>query len=190
MGIFGVVVFSSEGVASLPSGWGGQHYRVKEAGRGYIAPRGLAGIGWSCGASVGARIGLPREQQLVCLAGDGGFAYSMAEIETAVRQQLSTTYVVLNNACYAWIRHTEQWKGHEPVSDLGNIDFAMAARAMGAEGERVESIEALPEVLDRALASERPFVVDVQTSAEASPTLGMRDIAPRTRPSEGGSYKT
>ena len=46
----------------------------------------------------------------------------------------------------------------------------MAARA---EGERVLRVKDLNATVDRALALERPYVVDVKTFAEASPTLGL-----------------
>jgi acetolactate synthase I/II/III large subunit len=45
--------------ASLASGWAAAHHVVKRAGRGMIAPRGLAGIGWAGGAALGARGGAP-----------------------------------------------------------------------------------------------------------------------------------
>lgn len=162
--------------ASLASGWGGQHYRVKHAGRGYLAPRGLAGIGWAGGAAIGARLALDPLRKLVCLAGDGGFSYAMAELETAVRWRLGIVYVVLNNASLAWIRHTEQWKGMEPTSDLGEIDFAAVARAMGAEGERIDALAALPAAIWRALERPGPSVLDVRTSRDASPMVGLRAL--------------
>ncbi|MFO0688657.1 MAG: thiamine pyrophosphate-binding protein [Myxococcota bacterium] len=165
--------------ASLASGWGGQHHRVQQPGRGFLAPRGLAGIGWAGGAAIGARVALDPARRLVCLAGDGGFAYALAELETAVRARLPIAYVILNNASYAWIRHTEQYKGMEPTSDLGEIDFAAAARAMGAGGERVADEAALPAAIARALASPGPCVVDVRTSRDASPMVGLRAVGSR-----------
>jgi acetolactate synthase-1/2/3 large subunit len=168
--------------ASLASGWGGQHHRVKHAGRGFLAPRGLAGIGWACGAAVGARLALDPRQRLACLAGDGGWAYALAEVETAVRLRQRIAYVVLNNASLAWIRHTEQHRGMEPTSDFGDVDFAAVARAMGAEGERVAQPTALPAALARAFAAPGPYVVDVLTSPDASPTVGLRALGVRAAP--------
>jgi len=165
--------------ASLSSGWGGQHHRVKHAGRGYLAPRGLAGIGWAAGAAVGARIALDPRHRLACLAGDGGWAYALAEVETAVRLRQKTAYVVLNNASLAWIRHTEQSRGMETTSDFGDVDFAAVARAMGAEGERVANAAALPAAIARALSAPGPYVLDVLTSPDASPTVRLRSVAPR-----------
>ena len=168
--------------ASLASGWGAQHHRVKRAGRGFLAPRGLAGIGWACGAAVGARLALDPGQRLACLAGDGGWAYALSEVETAVRLRQRTAYVVLNNASLAWIRHTERRRGMEPTSDFGDVDFAAVARAMGAEGERVATAAALPAALTRALDAPGPYVVDVLTSPDSSPTVGLRAV--------GGERKT
>ena len=63
----------------------------------------------------------------------------------------------------------------------------MAARA---EGERVLRVEDLDAALDRALALEQPYVVDVKTPAEASPTLGLRDVSPCRGSAQGSSYET
>jgi len=162
--------------ASLSSGWGAQHFRVKSPGRGFVAPRGLAGIGWGCGAAVGARAALEAGQKLVCLAGDGAWAYSLSEVETAVRMQMPITYVILNNASLAWIRHTEQFRDQPLSSDFSGVDFAAVARAMGASGERVDSLGDFAPALERALDAPGPCVLDVRSSADSSPTVGMKRI--------------
>jgi thiamine pyrophosphate-dependent acetolactate synthase large subunit-like protein len=59
------------------------------------------------------------------------------------------------------------------------VDFAAIARAMGAEGERVARASALPAALGRALDAPGPYVLDVLTSADASPTVGLRALGRR-----------
>ena len=176
--------------ASLASGWSAQHFQVKAPGRGFIAPRGLAGIGWACGAAVGARLAMAPERRLVCLAGDGAWAYSLSEVETAVRCQLPITYVILNNSSLGWIRHTEKARGQEISSDFGEVDFAGVARCMGAEGERVESLEALGAALQRAMATPGPHVLELRTSADASPTVGLKRVKRGLSGGRGSSYAT
>jgi acetolactate synthase-1/2/3 large subunit len=162
--------------ASLASGWGAQHFRVKRPGRGFIAPRGLAGIGWAGGAAIGAHLGGAPGQRLVCLAGDGGWAYSLSEIETAVRHALPITYVVLNNSSLGWIRHTQQHKGMPDTADFGNVDFAGVARAMGAQAESVTREDEIQPALVRALAHAGPYLLDARTSPDASPNVGLRRV--------------
>ena len=130
------------------------------------------------------------ERRLVCLAGDGAWAYSLSEVETAVRCQLPITYVILNNASLAWIRHTEQFRGQELSSDFGNVDFAGVARCMGAQGEFVESVEDLEAALERALAAPGPTVLELHTSADASPTVGLKRVVRGLGGGWGSSYAT
>ena len=69
--------------ASLSSGWAAVYLRLKQAGRRYLAPRGLAGLGWGAPAAIGAALASPGRRVLhfarrrrFCLfgAGAGGHA--------------------------------------------------------------------------------------------------------------------
>jgi acetolactate synthase-1/2/3 large subunit len=154
--------------ASLASGWGAQHYVTKFAGRSFLAPRGLAGTGWSGGAAVGARLGLDDDQRLVALAGDGGWGYGLVEVETAARIGAGIVYVILNNAGLGWIKHIQTRIGAQG-SLYGDVDFAAVARAMGAEGARVAEIGEFRDALAQALGRRGPTVIDVLSSIEDSP---------------------
>jgi acetolactate synthase-1/2/3 large subunit len=153
--------------ASLASGWGSQYYRVKHAGRSFLAPRGLAGTGWAGGGAIGARMALPADSRLVVLAGDGSWGYALTEIETAVRIGRSVVYVILNNGGLGWIKliHGELTE----TSAYGDIDFAAAARAMGAQGVRVEEIDRLSAALADALAADGPSLIEVTSNIEDTP---------------------
>jgi len=50
---------------------------------------------------------------------------------------------------------------------FNKVDFTRIAEDMGALGIRVEEASALPAALARALAAERPVVIDVVTDIEA-----------------------
>jgi acetolactate synthase-1/2/3 large subunit len=77
--------------ASLASGWAARYFRVGRAGRSFLAPRGLAGIGWAGGAAIGASVAAGGRGRVVALAGDGAWGYTMAEVETAARAGLPIT---------------------------------------------------------------------------------------------------
>ncbi len=160
--------------ASLASGWGSQYYRVKHAGRSFLAPRGLAGTGWAGGGAIGARMALPPESHLVALAGDGSWGYALTEIETAVRVGRPIVYVILNNGGLGWIKliHGELTE----TSAYGDVDFAAVARAMGADGVRVEEIGAFGPELAKALATGRPTLIEVTSNIEDTPV--QRAVSP------------
>lgn len=165
--------------ASLSSGWAAAHFRVKRSGVGILAPRGLAGLGWAPGAVLGARLGRP-SGKVVMLTGDGAWGYGMGELETATRLGLDITYVVLNNAALGWIRHAEEAMKLNSRSVFGEVDFAAAARALGADGEVVTRDQDLMVSLDKAVSSPSATLLDIRTSATASPII--RFGAVRTSP--------
>jgi acetolactate synthase-1/2/3 large subunit len=86
---------------------------------------------------------------------------TLAEIETAVRCGLRTIVLVFDNQRYGMIR---TYQDRRPASaavatDLGPIDFAAAARALGARGVRVEDDAAFEPALRQALVSDRPSLL-------------------------------
>lgn len=153
--------------ASLASGWGSQYYRVKHAGRSFLAPRGLAGTGWAGGGAIGARMAMPDGSRLVALAGDGSWGYGLTEVETAVRVGRPIVYVILNNAGLGWIKliHGELTE----ASAYGDIDFAATARAMGASGSRVTGLIEFRDALADALAADGPALIELSTNIEDTP---------------------
>jgi acetolactate synthase I/II/III large subunit len=73
------------------------------------------------------------------------------EMETAVRLKLNLVVLVLEDNAYGMIR----WKqAVDHFADFGmtfgNPDFVLYARAYGAEGHRIESIDSFAPTLDAA----------------------------------------
>ena len=62
----------------------------------YIGMGGMAAMGWSMGAAIGAKLGRP-DHLVVHLLGDASFGMTGMELETAVRMGLPTLTVVINN---------------------------------------------------------------------------------------------
>ena len=106
--------------------------------------------------------------------------------------RLPITYVILNNASYGWVAHTETELKLTELSHLGQADYAMAGRAMGAAGARVTGLDALDAELVAAADRAGPTVIEVLSSADASPTLRIRDVRRRPAPADerppGGAY--
>ncbi len=122
------------------AGWAARYLPVPAGGRFLGPTSGAMGYGLpaAIGAGIAARELEGRARPLVALAGDGGLAMLMAELETAVRERLRLTVVVFDNAMYGTIRmHQERaYPSRVAATDLGAIDFAAVAEACGARAFR------------------------------------------------------
>jgi acetolactate synthase-1/2/3 large subunit len=150
--------------ASFASGWGGVYFEAGKNRRA-IFPRGMAGLGWALPAAIGAKMAQP-DHRIVVLAGDGAMTYCLGELATLGQQGLNVTVVVLNNSAMGWIKWEQavSWGSRFQSTDLSDVDFAMAARAMGCSGVRVKEPSELRDALAQALTAEEPSVVDVETA--------------------------
>ncbi len=164
--------------ASLSSGWSASRFKVRGAGRKFLAPRGLAGIGWAGGAAIGAALALPAGGRVVAVSGDGAAAYWIGEIETAVRLRLPIIFVILNNSGFGWIMQGEAMLGIDPKSTFAPVDFAAIGRATGAAGHRCTTIEQVDAALTQALGVLGPTIIDVISSEMASPSVDFAVLDP------------
>jgi acetolactate synthase-1/2/3 large subunit len=121
-------------------------------------------MGYGLPAAIAAAL-VHRDRTVVAVAGDGGFAMTMAELETAVREKARVIAIVFDNERYGAIRmHQDRRNGGagEPIAtDLGPVDFAAIARACGARGARVDDDAGFEPALRQALASDRPTVIQL-----------------------------
>jgi len=139
-----------------------QRYFPATAHGAYVYPAASGPMGCGLPAAMGVKVAFP-ERQVVAVAGDGGFAMTMQDLETCVRERIGVVAVVLNNFAYANIKIRQQRAfGNRLIGcELGNPDFAAVARLFGAHGETVTSPGEIRPALDRAFAAEVAAVVDV-----------------------------
>ncbi len=125
-------------------------------------------MGYGLPAAIAAKLEHP-DAPVVCFAGDGCFAMSAMELGTAVQYDLPLVILIANNGMYGTIRmHQERrYPGRPSGTTLVNPDFAAFARAHGAEGVTVLRSEDFPHAFEAALASDRPYVIDLRLDPEA-----------------------
>jgi acetolactate synthase-1/2/3 large subunit len=117
-------------------------------------------MGYGLPAAIGAALARPGRLG-VALAGDGGFAMTMADLETAVRERAHVLAVVFDNSRFGTIyRHQADRGANAGVgTKLGPVDFAAVAEACGALGISVTTDEEFEPALQRVLESGRPAVL-------------------------------
>ncbi|MFB6296996.1 MAG: thiamine pyrophosphate-binding protein [Salinirussus sp.] len=128
--------------------------------RTYFGSGGVGAMGWAPPAAVAAAIATDRD--VVCVAGDGGFAMTMTAVETAVEHGVAPAFVVLNDTSLGMVRQMQDAGGDIAGVEFHDTDFVRAAEAFGARGTRVTDPGALAAALDDATAADEPVVVDVR----------------------------
>ena len=151
--------------------WMGGLYDLRKPTQSYM--RSAGHLGWAFPAGIGAKAACP-DRPVVVFTGDAGFWYHIAEIETAVRWKINSVTLVNNNGggnqskrgfdrAYGGTQ-TEQAR---ELWTYNPTNFARLAEDMGALGIRVETPAEIAPALQRALAANRPAVIDVATDIEA-----------------------
>ncbi|KXF79430.1 acetolactate synthase catalytic subunit [Paramesorhizobium deserti] len=160
--------------ASYSSMWVLGQLRARWAGQRFIAPRGLAGLGWGLPLALGAKTATP-DKPVVALIGDGGFAHSWAELETMMRMRLPVTVIVLNNGILGFQRDAETVKfgGYTSACHLAAVDHAGIAAACGCPAVRVDDPDELPGLFKRGIEGREPLLIEVMTDPEAHPPLSL-----------------
>ena len=119
--------------------------------RNYIGMGGMAAMGWSMGATVGAKLGRP-DHLVFHIIGDASFGMVGMEIETAVRMGLPTLTVLLNNGgTGGGLMAMERPNAAPPaMAELGG-NFSIVAQGLGAYSERVENPDEISAALSRCI---------------------------------------
>jgi acetolactate synthase I/II/III large subunit len=144
---------------------------IRRPGSWCIMP-GMAEMGSAASGVLGAAVADP-SQPAIAVTGDGAFNMVSNILGAAVEYDLPAIWVIMNNCelgierkssellfgrMHPWAQFVRKDTG-EPY----NPDFVKLAEAYGALGERVERAEDLKAALGRAIASRRPYVLDVVT---------------------------
>ncbi len=130
-------------------------------GQSYL--RAAGSLGWGLPASIGAKLAAP-DRPVVLFSGDGGFWYHIAEIETAVRWNAAVVFLINNNGA---LNQGMEQNVHGDTWKFSDASFVDVAKAMGADGVKVTDPADIRVALDTALASGKPYVVDIASDITA-----------------------
>jgi pyruvate dehydrogenase (quinone) len=116
----------------------------------------------ACGMpyAIAAQIAFPN-RQCVAFVGDGGFSMLMADFVTCVKYHLPVKVVICKNNVLGQIKWEQMvFLGNPEYGvDLQPIDFAAFARACGGTGLTIEDPADCGRIMDEALATPGPAVV-------------------------------
>jgi 3D-(3,5/4)-trihydroxycyclohexane-1,2-dione acylhydrolase (decyclizing) len=149
---------------------------------GYHVEYGFSCMGYELAGGLGVKMAAP-EREVIVMVGDGSYLMLNSEIATSVMLGLKLTIVVLDNRGYACINRLQQACGGEPFNNLlqnchtveagaPKTDFAAHAKALGAASEKVACLAELEAALVRARASDKTYVIAIDTDPMPSTQAG------------------
>ena len=149
---------------------------------GYHVEYGFSCMGYELAGGLGVKMATP-EREVIVMVGDGSYLMLNSEIATSVMLGLKLTIVVLDNRGYACINRLQQACGGEPFNNLlenchtveagaPKTDFAAHAKALGAASEKVACLAELEAALARARASDKTYVIAIDTDPMPSTQAG------------------
>jgi len=146
--------------------WSAQHYWYNKP-RSLISSGGLGTMGFELPAALGAKVGCP-DEVVWCIAGDGGFQMTLQELATIVQEKTAVKIAILNNGYLGMVRQWQElFYGKRYVATpLSCPDFVKIAEAYDVPALRVEhKIDVVP-AIERAMATEGPFLIDFRVEPE------------------------
>ena len=140
--------------------WAAQNLLFKKSRR-FVSSSGLGTMGFGIGAAIGAAYGT--KERSVLITGDGSFGMSLNELATAVTYNVPIVVLIMNNGVLGMVRQWQKlfFDGHFSHTVLNRkTDFVSVAKAFGADGINVSSIDELDAALKQAFEYTGPFIID------------------------------
>jgi acetolactate synthase I/II/III large subunit len=174
-------VLPDNAIISLDSGvhhnWFMQFWEARQP-QTMLNAWGFSAMGFGVSGILGAKLAAP-DRPAVSVCGDGGFTMTPHVLCTAVEFQIPCVWVIWNNFVWGAIRDIQYglFEGREYGTGFYNggnnqpynPDFAALARAHGVDGATITRIADLAPALEHAIASGKPWVLDVHVDANVRP---------------------
>jgi pyruvate oxidase len=157
---------ADDAVISLDVGencwWFGRNFAMKKTQKMVMSGT-LATMGFGLPGALAAALVYPK-RQIVCLTGDGGLTMVLGDFLTALKYNLPIKVFVMNNKHLGMIMQEQKVEGYEGwQTDLFDYNFADFAQHSGGIGIKVTEPNQLEAAVDKALKSDKPTIVDIDT---------------------------
>ena len=130
----------------------------------------LAGLGVGFPIGLAAQVMRPNQRSIV-VTGDGSLGFYLAEMDTAVRFNLPVIIIVGNDGGWGVERELQEGRyGAKTVAcELRRTRYDLVMKGFGGDGAHVERPEQIRPALNQALASDKPFLINVEIDGAGSP---------------------
>ncbi|MDR0903718.1 MAG: thiamine pyrophosphate-binding protein [Ruminococcus sp.] len=131
----------------------------------FLTSGGMGSMGYALGALIGV-LTANREQNSICITGDGGFQMSLAELATIKTYSLPAKIIIVNDSSLGMVKDTAVNMGITSIAggfatdlSLGNPDFTALAKSYGIKAETVKDFNT--DSLKRLLESKSAYLLNV-----------------------------
>ncbi|MBM1199492.1 5-guanidino-2-oxopentanoate decarboxylase [Pseudomonas fragi] len=154
------------GDSTQPVYTGNLTFNPEQPRRWFNSSTGYGTLGYALPAAVGAWLGRRAEGKtggpVLCLIGDGGLQFTLAELASAVEAQTPIIVLLWNNQGYGEIKKYMLNRAIEPVGvDIYTPDFIGVAKALGCAAQAVEDETQLRAALASAGDRQGPSVIEI-----------------------------
>jgi acetolactate synthase-1/2/3 large subunit len=148
-----------------------------ESPRSFFGPNNFGAMGFGFPALLASAIIAP-ERPALCILGDGDFMMTLQDIETAVREGVAGTVLILNDNSYRALRYSQQviYEGRIYGTEHNNPDFVKLAEAFGAAGYLIETPDQIEPVLTEAMHCGKLAIVDARIDREDTAPANIKAI--------------
>lgn len=129
----------------------------------WLDPGVFGTLGVGAGFALGAKLVYP-EKDVWIIYGDGSSGYSLMEYDTFVRHNLPVISLIGNDACWAQIaRDQVDFLKSDCALMLAHSNYEEIGKAFGADGKRIENIDAFVETAKEAIQASKngtPYIIN------------------------------
>ncbi|MEO3875453.1 thiamine pyrophosphate-binding protein [Nonomuraea sp. B12E4] len=148
--------------------WLGYYVELEE-GQNFRKAGSFGPMAGHVNGALGVKVAHP-DRTVVVGCGDGCYSLSGFELMTAVEHDLPVIWVIFDDEEFKLIKLYQLSEYMESgLVEFQNPDFAAYARACGADGYRVETLEEFEAAFRNALGSGRPTIIDARITRWAVP---------------------
>ncbi|MGC1516866.1 MAG: biosynthetic-type acetolactate synthase large subunit [Maribacter sp.] len=132
-----------------------------------ITSGGLGTMGFALPAAIGAKMGA-MDREVVAIIGDGGFQMTIQELGVIFQHKVPVKIVVLNNDHLGMVRQWQElfFEKRYASTVMVNPDFVKIAEGYHIESARVSERKDLKATVQKMMASDQPFFLEVKVEQE------------------------
>ena len=150
------------GDSTQPIYAGNLYTSTLKKGKWFNSATGYGTLGYAPPASIGAKLAKPNKP-VICIVGDGGLQFSLAELMTASDEKISVIFLIWNNFGYKEIKDFMVSKTINPVGvNIKPPDLKQQAASFNLSYYGLINRYNLVKTLEKAIKEKKPSLLEIR----------------------------